>query len=286
MSGFYNFQKVAERFYHITSKENTNCQLVVGDKKALLFDTGYGIGDLKEAIREYTDLPIVVVNSHGHLDHINGNHHFEGPVYIHPADVELANAHSMAECRKGNIENAKHIMDFLTQQVENIVPENMDEEAYINAQMPQWQFVEEGHQFDLGGVVLEVVHLPGHTRGSIGLWDAASKIFLIGDAFGPFTWLFAPEASNLSEYKKTLYKTRDLQPVSMLAGHALEPVTLTQLEWYIDCAEHVDYSKGVPFENPIFPDLEAKVCVREGYAPMEFHREGYASVVLGEGHLD
>lgn len=48
-----------------------NCaSLVIGTEKALLFDTMTGLGDLLGAVRELTDLPLSVVNSHGHFDHV------------------------------------------------------------------------------------------------------------------------------------------------------------------------------------------------------------------------
>ena len=285
MQEFYHIEKVSDYIYQITSKENTNCQLIVGTEKALLFDTGYGIGNLAEEVKKITSLPVIVVNSHGHLDHINGNNQFEGTIYIHEADLALAGNHSCMNCRAGAVENAKHTPNFLEHTEENILPEGFDADSYIHATMPEWTFVEEGHTFDLGGITLEVIHFPGHTVGSIGLWDAQDKILFIGDAFGPFTWLFADEASTLSEYTKTLYKAKALEPKFMLAGHALMPLRPVDLEYYIDCAEHVDFEKGVPFQNNILPGADARVCVREGFQPMQFDKEGYASVVISEAHL-
>ncbi len=51
--------------------------LITGNEKALLFDTGLGIGDMKRVVEQLTDLEIVVLNSHTHYDHIGGNYQFE-----------------------------------------------------------------------------------------------------------------------------------------------------------------------------------------------------------------
>lgn len=61
--------------------------MIVGEHHALLFDTGYGFGDLKSLVRAVTDKPLYVVNSHGHVDHACGNAQF-GSAYIHPLDFE------------------------------------------------------------------------------------------------------------------------------------------------------------------------------------------------------
>ena len=62
--------------------------LVVGEKKALVIDTMNGYEDVKAVARSVTDLPLMVVNTHGHCDHIYGNIYFE-EAYLHPLDMEL-----------------------------------------------------------------------------------------------------------------------------------------------------------------------------------------------------
>jgi glyoxylase-like metal-dependent hydrolase (beta-lactamase superfamily II) len=82
----------------------TNCAvasfLIVGKEKALLFDTGYGVADLKEAVEIITRLPLYVVNSHGHVDHSSGNFRFPGPYYMHKADLDVYHQHNTPEFRQ------------------------------------------------------------------------------------------------------------------------------------------------------------------------------------------
>ena len=63
--------------------------LVVGEEKACVIDTMNGLSDLGAAVRKITDKPVIVVNTHGHPDHIFGNMYFS-EAYLHPADRELA----------------------------------------------------------------------------------------------------------------------------------------------------------------------------------------------------
>ncbi len=51
--------------------------LIVGSDFALMFDTGLGIGNIRNVVDQLTDLDIVVLNSHTHYDHIGGNHLFD-----------------------------------------------------------------------------------------------------------------------------------------------------------------------------------------------------------------
>ena len=72
--------------------ENTIINLVIGRDKAALIDTGCGIGNLRKAVEDVTDKPILVINTHTHTDHIGSNYQFEDIAMLdHPA------AHRVAE---------------------------------------------------------------------------------------------------------------------------------------------------------------------------------------------
>ena len=73
--------------------------LILGKKKALLFDTGIGIGDIHAVVREMTEKPIITVNSHHHYDHAGGNGHFDR-VFAHKSAVPVIREQNRAEYRK------------------------------------------------------------------------------------------------------------------------------------------------------------------------------------------
>ena len=64
-------------FYEMPYEQDACCFLILGEDKALLWDTGMGIGRLRSLTEKITDLPIVVLNSHDHFDHIGGNAEFD-----------------------------------------------------------------------------------------------------------------------------------------------------------------------------------------------------------------
>lgn len=285
MGDFYETIPQEPGHYRITSKEAVFMDLFVGSEKALLWDTGYGYGNLKNAVRKITTLPLIIVNSHGHLDHSCGNCQFEETVYIHEKDVALCQEHTGVERRIGAIENAKHSMDFATGITQNILPEDFDEEAYQNGGTGKLALIKEGDRFELGGLTLTVYEFPGHTAGSIGLLWEEKKIMFAGDSMNPFLWLFMPEALTLAEYRRTLDKAWGMDFTHFYVSHNLPCMERAALLDYMDAADHVDFEKGFPFETPLAPGVAARVCPREGYGPMDFEKPGFASVVISEGHF-
>lgn len=168
MSKYYKVKKVSDGIY-ILKNTFANIVLAVGRDRALLFDTGFGFADLKTAVEEITELPLYVVNSHAHFDHMGGNCYFKGPVYIHEKDLELARLHSSPEYRAYAYDDAKKVQRILF--FHPCIPRTLSRKEYGDREL-FWDYktVKEGDLFDLGGMTFEVAELPGHTAGSIGLY--------------------------------------------------------------------------------------------------------------------
>jgi len=93
------FEKLAEGTYAYSEGINqSNIYLVIGDERAALIDTGNGLSDLPTGIEEITDLPVIVINTHGHYDHIHGNYFFDTS-YMPATDDEVFQA---SYHRRGN----------------------------------------------------------------------------------------------------------------------------------------------------------------------------------------
>lgn len=149
------------------------CYVVRGRDRAAVIDTVNGKEDLHALVREITDLPLVVINTHGHCDHVWGNVFFD-KAYIHPADMELHDQHFAMR-----------------------PPEMKGEPCPL---LP----IREGETVDLGGRVLEVVCIPGHTHGSIALLDRQTGYLFSGDAINGQIWLQLGESTKLAEYLDSL----------------------------------------------------------------------------------
>ena len=246
--------------------------LIVGAHHALLFDTGYGFGDLKGLVRSITDKPLFVVNSHGHVDHACGNEPFGG-AFIHPADMELCREHNGRQLRMAELETAE-------------VPADFDLEAYLRLGTGELTAAEEGHVFDLGGLTLEVVHLPGHTAGSIGLWCPQKRLFWVGDAMNCFVWLFLPESQPLRTYITTLHKAARLPFTHMLQSHEPEPVPKRRLWDYLDLAEHLDFEQGTRVPAPLGYEGETRICTQGGIHFDDRDHPGFAAIMISRTNAE
>ena len=177
--------------------------LIVGSKRALLFDTGMGISPIRPLVEKLTSLPVTVVNSHTHPDHVGGNHEFED---VRSLDLAYTRAHT-----RGFAHDAV---------AEEVMPENVCgawPSGFAPAQyaISPWRItstLRDGSVLDLGGRSLEVIALPGHTPDSIGLLDRDHRLLFSGDTYypGPI-WLFVPE-TDWAAYERSVARLARLAP--------------------------------------------------------------------------
>lgn len=183
-------KQLLPHLYLIDDAGESTCYLVCGQERAMVIDTVNGMEDLHAIVRTLTDLPLVVVNTHGHCDHIFGNAFFE-EAWLHPADRALA---------------AEHFAMF--------------QEEYDKRSLKACPFRDAaiGQVFDLGGLELEVVDLKGHTAGSIGLLDKQDRILFSGDGLILHTWMQLDESQPIA----TLHKS--VRALKAKHGHAFDYV--------------------------------------------------------------
>ena len=87
-------KKIDDCVWLMDDKGEATGYLVCGEKKAVVIDTMNGIADVHAVVRAITDLPLTVVNTHGHCDHIFGNLYFDCDCFLHPGDTEVAAEHT------------------------------------------------------------------------------------------------------------------------------------------------------------------------------------------------
>ena len=174
LSTKHKITEVAEGVWMIDEFGMDMMYVVKGAKKSLLIDTGSGLGDLKAVAWELAG-PCDVVLTHGHPDHAGGMGQFER-VYIHPADMEMAKSITW----EGRSAYAQQMM-----QTYPALRDMIDISEEPQEIVPELVPVSEGFGFDLGDRVIEVIETPGHTPGSICLFDPKTGIVFSGDAFNP-----------------------------------------------------------------------------------------------------
>ena len=234
-----------------------NSYLLIGREKALLFDTCYGISSLKTAIGKITDKPLTVVLSHGHIDHANGAFDFSS-AWIHEADLEVFNTNTSLEYRRGLTKGA----------VEKEFP-GFDPEVYLAKKCPTLHYLTRDQEFDLGGLTCEVIQMPGHTQGSVGLLVKEEKILLTSDAASNFVWLFLDESLPLTTYRETLKRTNELDFTHFYTGHGDQKYPKSDFDKFIQVAENVNLEQA-----EIYTDAPG-----DWYEPYKYEEDGYVLVV-------
>lgn len=216
--------------------------LIVGPEKAMLIDTGFGVGNLKALCEHLAPgKEIIVVNTHMHLDHIGGNLWFD-KVYCHEYDKEA-------------IEQSIR-PDFITSATLDKDGNPLDTWYDVNDLPPFHKYevigVQNGHTWDLGdGYIIELIHLPGHTPGQSGFYDHQTRCMFIGDttsASGPREGEKHPECCTIRALRDAVVSLLERygdEISGVFPGHGTIDLHAVSLQYLVDCAnrilEHPDW---------------------------------------------
>ncbi len=209
---------------HVDPWIRGNMFLVRGRDRDMLVDAGMGIGRLRGELADLLERPVVAVATHRHYDHIGGMHEFE-EVLAHPADAHVLReggklatlfAHDFEESFLREMAEAGYeIHDML---IDAYPYEGFDPGAWTIPPAPPTRLVDEGDVIDLGDRRFQVLHLPGHTPGEIGLWEPETGTLFSGDCVyrnPPF--LDELPESNIRDYLASMRRLREL-PVRIVHG--------------------------------------------------------------------
>ena len=202
---WFQVYESAEGVYSIVEPnqfQETVSHLILGDERAVLFDTGLGLFPIRPVVERITDLPVTVLNSHTHYDHVGGNAEFSSILAI---DTDYTRA-NMA-----GFSNARIREDFVPEAFCNGLPDGVDVTKMHTRAWQATEFVADGDILDLGGRRLEVLHVPGHTPDATALLDAENGLLFTGDTFyDAEIWLFVPE-TNLEEYDRAISRLANIE---------------------------------------------------------------------------
>jgi glyoxylase-like metal-dependent hydrolase (beta-lactamase superfamily II) len=121
-----------------------NCYLLASRPggRAMIIDPGDDAAKIKAVLKKHNLTPAMVVNTHGHYDHIGADDEFGVLVYVHREDLEM-----------------------LTDPEKNLSA--VFSTAYkVDSKI---EILKEDDLVRLDDIELRVVYLPGHTMGGIGL---------------------------------------------------------------------------------------------------------------------
>ena len=218
--------------------------LIRGNERALLIDTGFGLMDIRPAVRRATSLPLIVMNSHVHTDHSGGNRFFERVLVpegerekLFDGTLVRQRASLFGSLRKGR----PHLIPYLDLR-EEPAPEGI-ETTY--APLPE--------RLDLGDRMVEFVTLGGHTPESAAVIDRVSRTAFVGDAIGPIVWLFLHPSGKIADYAERLRAFAALDGVDWLQlSHKAEPMPFAFAAFYAKFVLRAGIERARPWENERF----------------------------------
>ena len=197
-TGVANFLRC--NIWHVRGRD---CDLVI--------DTGMGLGPLKDWVRQTSDRPLKAICTHCHFDHMGSLHEFdcrlghraEAHVFANPTPDAVVYSGDWARIE---IVSPKAHPDF-------------QPETWTITPAPLTGYLDEGDVLDLGDVAYQVLHVPGHSPGSIALWDRKSRTVFSGDAVYDGDLLDALYHSDPATYRLTLERLHDLDAEVFHGGH-------------------------------------------------------------------
>jgi glyoxylase-like metal-dependent hydrolase (beta-lactamase superfamily II) len=210
----YRLDPQTYAIYEPRHMEHVISYLLLGTERALLFDSGFGIGRIDEVVKALTPLPVTVLNSHTHYDHVGGNFAFSGIIAV---DSAYTRNHALGT------PNDKMSYNVSTGYVCPPLPAGVSTETYSIRPFTIRRTIHDGEKLDLGGRELEILLTPGHTPDSVCVLDRGHRLLLTGDTFYPGSlWLFVPE-TDLPAYERSMKRLTTFAPLvdRLLPAHTL-----------------------------------------------------------------
>jgi glyoxylase-like metal-dependent hydrolase (beta-lactamase superfamily II) len=171
--------------------------LLEGTEKAVLIDSGCGIGNIKEYVQTLTQKQVAVILTHGHIDHSAGAYLFN-EVYMNPVDDALYELHTSQTF-------VDEIMElFLGKDRYKAVKDDI-----LPAGKAAYKPLKDDMTFSLGGLTLEILDTKGHTKGSMVILIQELGILILGDACNGNTLVYDNFSTTIEEYLESLKKLQD-----------------------------------------------------------------------------
>ncbi len=186
VDAWFTVQQIDEATYAISEYghwEKVHSFLLLGTKKAALIDTGLGIDSIKRITNQLTDLPITVLTTHVHSDHIGSHGEFDS-LCVHEAEEDWL------------ISGIKGLsIDIIRKNIGRDItlptPASFNPETFTPFQGKPTGLLKDGGEIELGERTLTIIHTPGHSPGHICLFDKSTGYLFTGDLLYDETPVYA-----------------------------------------------------------------------------------------------
>lgn len=205
-SDWFKVYRVAPGLLAITEPDQFQeaiSYLIIGSRRALLFDTGIGLVPMRPLVTQLTSLPVTVINSHTHFDHVGANSEFD--------DVLALDTPYSRRNQRG-FTHANLASEVAPTSFCHGAPAGADTATFHTRAWKPTGAIRDGDRLDLGGRSIEVLHVPGHTPDALALLDRANGLLWTGDTYydAP-VWLYVPE-TDLDAYERSIARLAALAP--------------------------------------------------------------------------
>lgn len=214
---------------HIHVLEQANMFLIEGSMRDLILDTGMGVVPLKpylDSLRRDPTKEIICVSSHTHIDHIGAVHEFDIRL-VHPAEAdEMASPSGLRTLFRRDIPESllqsfadagyPPIGDTL---IEALPYEGYNPDTYRLQGASATGLLNHGDIVDLGNHRYEVLHLPGHSPGGIGLFEAETGVLFGADAIYDGPLIYEGPGMSVEDYRATFDLLKTLPVTKVHGGH-------------------------------------------------------------------
>jgi len=221
---------------------SANMHLIIGRNADLLIDTGMGVAPLRpfvDSLRPDPEKRLICLTTHVHIDHFGAVHEFDERL-VHPIEAAEMAAPPKYTLRTDGLSQAVHDKyatagyPALWPLLIDAVPSgDYDIDAYTVQGAPATGTVKDGDVIDLGDWHAEVLHLPGHSQGQVGLFHHASGTLFGADAVYDGPLIYEGEGTDIADYAATLRRLRDL-PVTVAHGGHDPAMSKPRLDQIVD----------------------------------------------------
>lgn len=195
---------------HVIADVRCNMWHVRGRERDALIDTGFGLRPLLEEVAALRERPILAVASHTHFDHVGGHHQFDERL-VHPAEAAILTSPT---------DHTTVWRPYRDQPVLRELPtEGFRMEEWSVEAAPPTRLIDDGDVIDLGDRVLEVFHLPGHSPGSVCLYEAATRTLFTGDVVYDGQLFDHLYSSDRDVYRESLARLLEIPADTYHCGH-------------------------------------------------------------------
>jgi glyoxylase-like metal-dependent hydrolase (beta-lactamase superfamily II) len=214
--------RITER--HVHRLLRCNVWHIQGIDSDLVVDTSLGLAPLRPYVGRESDDDILAVATHSHADHIGGLHEFSNRA-VHRAELEdmakplwvALESEPFGEAVLGPYREAGYQIPELL--IDAVPPGGVESALFERDPIGVTRVLDEGDRIDLGDRIFEVLHLPGHSTGSVGLWEERTGILFSGDAVYDGPLLDELDGSDVDSYIATMQRLRKLPVQVVHAGH-------------------------------------------------------------------